>query len=53
MAFPPSIQEKVLQNLQYTAKLATEKYALCPKLISLIGVRPMRKKKKGKGLELG
>ena len=53
MAFLPSIQEKVLQNLQYTAKPDAEKYALSPKLVSVIGVRQMRSKKKGKGLELG
>lgn len=48
-----NIQEKVLQNLQYTAKLARKTYALCPKLVRVIGVRQMRTKKKGKGLALG
>lgn len=32
MAFLPSTQENVLQNLQYAAKLASEKCGLCPKL---------------------
>lgn len=48
-----SIQEKVLQNLQYTDKLATEKHVLCPELARVIGVSQMRTKKEGKGLELG
>lgn len=53
MAFLPSTEEKVLQNLQDIAKLPTEKSALYPKLVRVIGVGQIRITKKGKGLKLG
>lgn len=53
MTFLPSNQENVLQNLQYAAKLASEKCGLCPKLLRVMARRQMRTKKKGKGLQLG